>query len=308
MSTTPDLSAIGPFVPESFRALVGGRPAEAGPDGDAWLRALPALVRACAEQWDLRGTGPARHGVCAIVLPCEGPDGPAALKVTWPHPEARHEHLALRAWNGQGAVRLLAADPHRWALLLEPLEADRPLSSTDPDTVAATVGGLLRALDRPALPQLDLLSAFCRAGAARLDRDGPGVLPRRLQQRAAGLLREFASTEDLDDRLVHTDLHGDNVLAGARAPWLAIDPKPLAGVPEFGVAPLVWNQRNQALSASSVRDHLRRRVEIACAAGDLDLDLAMLWTACRCALNAVWDPEDHDWVSWQITVCTAMQE
>ena len=35
----------------------------------------------------------------------------AALKLTWPHAEARHEHLALRLWDGHGAVRLLAADP-----------------------------------------------------------------------------------------------------------------------------------------------------------------------------------------------------
>ena len=39
--------------------------------------------------------------------------------------------------------------------------------------------------------------------------------------------------------LVHQDLHGDNVLAAQREPWLVIDPKPLAGEREFAVAPIV---------------------------------------------------------------------
>jgi streptomycin 6-kinase len=39
--------------------------------------------------------------------------------------------------------------------------------------------------------------------------------------------------------LLHQDLHGGNVLAAEREPWLAIDPKPLAGEREFGLAPII---------------------------------------------------------------------
>jgi streptomycin 6-kinase len=39
--------------------------------------------------------------------------------------------------------------------------------------------------------------------------------------------------------LLHQDLHGENVLAAQREPWLVIDPKPLAGEREFGLAPIV---------------------------------------------------------------------
>ena len=39
--------------------------------------------------------------------------------------------------------------------------------------------------------------------------------------------------------LLHQDLHAENVLAAAREPWLAIDPKPLVGEREFAVAPIV---------------------------------------------------------------------
>ena len=39
--------------------------------------------------------------------------------------------------------------------------------------------------------------------------------------------------------LVNQDLHADNILSATREPWLVIDPKPLAGEREFGVAAIV---------------------------------------------------------------------
>jgi streptomycin 6-kinase len=43
--------------------------------------------------------------------------------------------------------------------------------------------------------------------------------------------------------LMHQDLHGDNVLRAEREPWLAIDPKPLAGEREFSLAPIIRSSK-----------------------------------------------------------------
>ena len=40
--------------------------------------------------------------------------------------------------------------------------------------------------------------------------------------------------------LVHGDLHHHNVLRSKRG-WLAIDPKPMLGEPEYDVASFLWN-------------------------------------------------------------------
>ena len=45
------------------------------------------------------------------------------LKIGFPDDESEHEALALQRWGGDGAVRLLRADPHRQAMLLERLSA-----------------------------------------------------------------------------------------------------------------------------------------------------------------------------------------
>jgi len=107
-------------LPAGLVAAAAGRPADVlldGPsarhaiDGDSWLRGLPRTVADVCADWELTPDGPARHGACAIALPVVSADGPAMLKVTWPHHEAAGEHLALRHWGGQAAVRLLRAGP-----------------------------------------------------------------------------------------------------------------------------------------------------------------------------------------------------
>ncbi len=56
---------------------------------------------------------------------------PAVLKVFWPHREAEQEADALERWDGEGAVRLLARDDERSALLLERCEPGSFLSTAD---------------------------------------------------------------------------------------------------------------------------------------------------------------------------------
>jgi streptomycin 6-kinase len=95
---------------------------------------------------------------------------------------------------------------------------------------------------------------------------------RRLLDEALAALRELAPTQG-EQVLLHQDLHGDNVLAARREPWLAIDPKPLAGEREFGVAPIV---RSRELGHS--RSDVLRRFDRLTAELGLDRERARGWT------------------------------
>ncbi len=48
------------------------------------------------------------------------------------------------------------------------------------------------------------------------------------------MFRELPTTADRQV-LLCTDLHGDNILAARREPWLVIDPKPYVGDPAYDV-------------------------------------------------------------------------
>ena len=220
------------------------------------LDGLPELV----ERWQLTLGDEYAAGACGRVWKADLPDGtPAALKLTLiADRETEQEADALERWGGDGAIRLLRRDDERHALLLERCEPGTPLSAAGGETALDVVVGLLPRLWRaPADGFHTLEDEVAWWLENRLDR-------RRHGDVAAGLARELAPTQG-ELVLAHQDLHGDNVLAAQREPWLVIDPKPLAAEREFGVVAIV---RSPELGHSK-RDVLRRLDRVA---ADLELD------------------------------------
>lgn len=314
-SVAADLSAA---IPPGYREMLAGRPAEGHQDGSTWLRRLPGLLAEVFDHWQLGLDGPSWHGRCAIAVPVRTPAGRAVLKVNWPHHEAEHEHLALKRWDGDGSIRLLAADPARWALLVERADAGRDLEDEPLEQACTVIGTLLRRLAVPAVPPLRKLSEE----AARIAEATAGLdaIPRRFVHQARSLCADLVSDPAVDSCLLHTDLHFQNVLAATREPWLAIDPKPMAAEPAFGVAPALWNRWDEVLAARSPREHLRTRLNQLCAAGGIDPDRAKAWTIVREVQNALWATEDvtttdgtatedgtEDRLTTAVTIIKAMQ-
>ena len=72
--------------------------------------------------------------------------------------------------------------------------------------------------------------------------------------------------------LVNQDMHADNVVRAAREPWLLIDPKPLSGEREFGIAATV---RGRELGHS--RDAVVHRLDRLTTELRLDRERARGW-------------------------------
>ncbi len=212
--------------------------ARCGPPGSTGCRAVGGLL----EEWQLEDDGALLHGYVALVAPVRTPGGrPAVLKVGFPDEETEHEHLALRHWNGRGVVKLLRADPRRGALLLERLHPER-LDDVSDLEACEIVAGLYRRLHVPAIPQLRTLTSYVDRWA-----DDLSALPRTLRSRVGSSSRRSAlarlRVRPLQHRdMIHGDLHYDNVMAGDREPWLAIDPQPINGDPHYELAPMLWNR------------------------------------------------------------------
>ncbi|SCF95908.1 streptomycin 6-kinase [Streptomyces sp. MnatMP-M17] len=108
---------------------------------------------------------------------------------------------------------------------------------------------------------------------------------RRLLRDCAAALREVA--DEPGDRLLHWDLHYENVLAADREPWLAIDPKPLAGDPGFELLPALDN-RFDALETLW-------RFDLMTEVLGLDRERARAWTLGRVLQNSLWHIKDGEW-------------
>ncbi|MEU0596652.1 aminoglycoside phosphotransferase family protein [Streptomyces sp. NPDC006393] len=266
-----------------------------GAAGRAFVAGLPRRAAGFLRRWELRVDGPPMYGVCALVLPVVRADRtPAALKLQLLDEESAGEPVALRVWDGDGAVRLLEHDEPTGTLLLERLDSSRALTHV-PDTreAVAVIGDLLARLTSVAAPAgIRRLGDIARGMLERTPRAlerVPDPADRRLLADCAAAVRELAA--EPGDRLLHWDLHYGNVLAagrgaegGSRAPWLAIDPKPLAGDPGFELFPALWNRYDPA-------ETVRRFGALTGALG-LDRERARAWTLGRVLQNCLWELED----------------
>lgn len=303
------------LVPEAFRAFVhrfsAREGAVGGPSGADWAARLPRLLAGVLDDWGLEPLGVGSTGWTAVVVPVRRDGVHLALKLVWPHVESRDEPLVLRHWDGRGAVRLVAADPARSALLLEALDPTRDLRSVDVDGACRTIGELLRQLHVPAPAGLRPLSTFAHEQLARLQ-EAEGALPRRMLERTATLVRELTADDRCDATLVHTDLHYENVLASlpgsGRPDWLAIDPHAMAGHPGFEFQPLLRNRTDELGTGSTFRNLVRRRLEICCEAAEIDEEEAMAWTYVHTAMETGWaaGDGDRDAVSFNVALLKAL--
>ena len=229
---------------------------------------------------------------------------PAALKVTFDgDDESLHEGLALQHWHGDGVVRLLRADPRRRALLLERLQV-RDLTEVGETEACEIVATFYPRLHVPAFPQLRTLTSYVERWVddlPGLGRDAP--IPRRYVEQAVSLGRDLVADPDSVGRVVHGDLHYENVLAADREPWLVIDPKPMSGDPHYEPAPMLWHRWDDV--TGDVRAGVRRRFHRLLDASGLDEERARAWAVVRVVRQATRDPAN---VTTYVAIAKAIQE
>ena len=227
------------------------------------LDALARIAREAALEWGVELGEPFALARFSFVAPA-GED--AVLKVIPPEDdEADEEADALALWAGDGAVPLLRHDRARRALLLGRARPGTDLASVPEEeatAIAVEVGlRLWRAARGPFRWIGDHVPRW-------LDNaEGHELLPL-----ARGL---YASLEPGRATLVHGDFHHHNILdAGGR--YLAIDPKPYLGEPEFDVPSFLWNPLSYRMTPTATE----RRLAAFAAAG-LDEERMRAWSVIR---------------------------
>ena len=213
----------------------------------AWLARLPDLVIELERRWGIRTGSPYRTGVAAWTAPAVTDDGAlAVLKVSWPHREARGEAAGLRFWAGNGAVAVLRSDDELYALLLERCEPGVALgvAAGSAEQRLITAAQLLRRLwSRPPAAGLkvervgDVTAEWAELVRQRHQRLGQH-LDGGIVACGAELLVSLPATANREV-VVHGDFNPGNVLSAQRQPWLAIDPKPMAGDPAYDPWPML---------------------------------------------------------------------
>lgn len=255
------------------------------PEAQAWLRRLPAVIAEVRDEFGLRLSAPLHGGSCSWVAPATLPDGAAAIvKISWPHPEMLGEPAALRLWDGAGAVRLLAHDPGRHALILQPCRpgvelARAPGRAADRLTIGSRVLRRLWAVPvTGAFERLaDVAANWADLVDERMARIRPGYDP-GLVAEGARLLRELPASAG-PEVLLHGDFNPGNVLSHGDD-WLAIDPKPMVGDAAYDPWPLL-EQIDNPFAYAVPAPQLRSRYALLARELGLPADRLVAWSIAR---------------------------
>ncbi len=196
----------------------------------ARLVRLPDTIAEYARRWSLTVLPPFPNLSYNYVAPAVRADGmELVLKLGVPDLTAERESAALRHYEGRGSARLIEADPAGGAILIERLRPGTTLATIEDDVQATAIAAeVMRQLWRPAPQQHGFPNVTDWAdGLAKLRAEfggGTGPFPTKLIELAERLFAELLASQDAPV-LLHGDLHHENILAAAREPWLAIDPR-----------------------------------------------------------------------------------
>lgn len=276
-------------IPPAFRVTTMMREGAAGRE---WLAALPSLVESLLEQWGCTRDGKVGHGDVGLVVPVMHRGTPAIIKVSFPHPGNISEWGALAAFDGRGAVRLYDVDEDDFAMLLERARPHDLSTVADIDEGLTLAGQVAHRLAVPAQPDAPRLSDIANRWASEVAdeharTDAAERLPEPVVNAAVATFRDLA--DNVWDTLIHGDLHFSNVLRADREPWLAIDPKGIAGTPCFDAATVVRRHLLDMVRQPGVADTLAHRVAVFSEAAAVDCNLAMRCTQARFVSSYYWE-------------------
>lgn len=269
-------------------------------EGREWLDRLPTLVATCARRWGVTVEAPLpvlSYNFVAYVTRQDGT--PAVLKIGVPNPELRTEIEALRAFQARPAVELLEADHRLGALLLKRVIPGTPLTGQPDDEEATVIAAhLMRDLpvpepaDHPFPTVARWARAFDRLRVRFHGKTGP--LPAGMVEKAERLLEELQASRS-ENRLLHGDLHHDNILAGGGS-WVAVDPKGVIGDPAYEAARFQHNPIPGFLSMARPQEVVHRRVDILASILGEDRSRLLAWAFFDAMLSTCWSvEEDGDW-------------
>ncbi|WP_030217814.1 aminoglycoside phosphotransferase family protein [Streptomyces bikiniensis] len=248
-----------------------------------WLERLPEHARAALDRGSLdaeRVTAPGGRS-SLVVLVRRSDDSPAALKVAPPFARPDREREALAHWNGWGAVRLIEGVGEE-GLLLERLQPEVSLRSLPEAKALLEAAGTVRKLwvEPPADHGFESVAGRTARQAGAMDRYRADAAVGDLTA-AALAAREELMAGEAETVLLHGNFRQGKVLAGDRAPWLAVGPEPLVGERAYDLARLVRDRVEDLVAASAGASAARRRMNRLADSLDVDRERLRGWTLFR---------------------------
>lgn len=267
-----------------------------GAKGEVWFEELPSLIADLEGQWNIRVGNPFPGIEYNFVAEAVRDDGiPVVVKIAPPFEtteifgEAKH----LRLHNGVSAVRLLAEDRDRYAILLEralPGRGLRECFDSDPlASIKPAIDVLKKILQPPPsdmadVPTLDEWFDGFRAYPGTGFPEGPAEQAFEIYERL--------SAKPGTARYLHGDFHPGNIVSATREPFQMIDPKGIVGVVGYDIAVFLLNLERWQRKSPDLNEIVNSAVSQFAESFDLTEREVREWVFAHMVIGAWWNFQD----------------
>jgi len=214
------------------------------------------------------------------------------LKLTKQESDESHSGNVLRAFGGDGAVRVYESETG--AVLLERLEPGEDLVTLvkrgDDEAATRILAEVMAKLAQHEAPaECPTVSDWGR-GFDRYLNSGDQRIPREMVHQARELFQDLASTQRMT-MLLHGDLQHYNVLFDSQRGWVAIDPKGVVGELEYEIGAILRNPV-ELREFYTTPEIINRRLRTLTDSLNLNYSRTLNWSFAQAVLSAIWDVED----------------
>jgi streptomycin 6-kinase len=240
-------------------------------------------------KWNLTREGASFRTNSSLMQPCVYDGLKAMLKIPFIEEELRASKL-LQWWDGKAATKVLKVDSK--AILLERIENENNISlinlvkqgqDNEATSIICQTANKLHSSHGKELPPLISL----------MDWFGPLLnetnFSDEILKQAASVASRLLS-DQTECRVLHGDLHHENILYSDVNGWVAIDPKALYGDRAFDFANILCNP-NKYVALD--KDRLVQQIEVIGQETNIDFDRMLNWVIAWLGLSAIWMEEDH---------------
>ncbi|WP_413575772.1 aminoglycoside phosphotransferase family protein [Bdellovibrio sp. HCB290] len=259
--------------------------------GEQWLSRLPEHLRKIEYLWGLESIQPldnlSFHYVGSAKRKSDGQS--VIIKTGCDIESLDRERQWLRHFSGV-AAQVLESDKNLGATMLEHLQPGQTLKQSrelDDDQQTIIMAGLIHELNSRSI----ISGAFKHVADLAKDLDVlEGAVDARMLSKARGIISEL-TFDRTQDRLLHGDLHHDNILKH-KTSWKVIDPHGYIGDPTFEMAVMMYNPLDAYPTNRPLRKTLERRMSILNEYIGFDLQRMKAWAFAAAMISTAWDYGD----------------
>ena len=225
---------------------------------------------------------------------CEGPNGPAVLKVSIEPKMVGFEAAALNHFGTAVCPRILGLSLEVEAILLERFEVVEDLSEMYPDAlkeVAIWMPMFDVVKSRAEIPPgFATLAGFSEVFNRAFDLTSDVVI-RRLMRHADDRKQILMGVPG-ENRLLHGDMHHFNVLRDAATGWRLIDPHGVVGHPLYELGAFLRNPWGPCYTEPGVRTRLAERIDVLSDRLSIPRSVVAEYGFYGAAISVAWSVED----------------